>query len=99
MDPAMVGENWISRVQTFPAASVPPVSEQVVPLSWIWKSPEGTTLLRVTALVLLLVILTAFAALVVPTACAVKVRLAGATVSGASDVPARLTSCGLLLPV
>ncbi len=99
MDPAMVGANWIWMVQFFPAASVPPVSEQVVPLSWIWKSPEGTTLLRVTALALLLVILTGFAVLVVPTACAAKASLAGATVSGASEVPARLTSCGLLLPV
>src|ERR1035437_3921607 len=98
MDPAMVGANWISIVQPLPAASGLLV-EQVVPLAWIWKSPEGTTLLRVTALLLLLVILTAFAALVVPTACAVKVRLAGATVSGASEMPARLTSCGLLLPV
>jgi hypothetical protein len=76
---------------------VPPVSEQVVPLGWIWKSPEGTTLLKVTALALLLVILTGFAVLVESIACDAKVRLAGATVSGVSEVPVRLTTCGLLL--
>src|SRR5208337_2018007 len=84
-------------VQFFPAAKVPPVSEQVVPVSWIWKSPEGTTLLRVTALALLLVIFTGFAVLVEPIPCAAKVRLAGDTVRLFSEVPVRLTSCGLLL--
>jgi hypothetical protein len=97
MDPAMVGENCISIVQVLAAPSVPPVSEQVVPVSWIWKSPEGTTLLRVTALALLLVIFTGFAVLVEPIPCDVKVRLAGDTVRLASEVPVRLTSCGLLL--
>ena len=86
-------------MQFFPALSVPPVSEQVVPLSWIWKSPEGTMLLKVTVLALLLVIFSAFAVLVVPTPCDAKVSLAGATVRSASEVPLTLTSCGLLLPV
>src|SRR4029077_6591278 len=49
--PEMVGANWISIVQFLPAASVPPVSEQVVPVDWIWKSPEGTTLSRAIGLV------------------------------------------------
>src|SRR5208337_873316 len=88
MAPAMVGENRTSRVQVLPASTVPPV-KQVVPLAWIPKSPVGTMLFRVTVLALLLVILTAFAALVVPTPCAAKVRLAGATVRLASEVPFR----------
>ena len=95
-DPTIVGENWTSIVQFLPASSVPPVSEQVVPLSWILKSPEGTTLLKVTALALLLVILTAFAVLVESTACDAKVRLAGATVNAVTEVPVRLITCGLL---
>jgi hypothetical protein len=97
VDPTVVGANWTSIVQFFPASSVPLLSGQVVPLSWIWKSPEGTTLLRVTALALLLVILTGFAVLDVSTPCDGKVRLAGATVISASEVPVSLTSCGLLL--
>src|SRR5271157_3042334 len=88
MAPAMVGENRTSRVQVLPASTVPPV-KQVVPLAWIPKSPVTATLFRVTVLALLLVILTAFAALVVPTPCAAKVRLAGATVRLASEVPFR----------
>ena len=32
-DPTVVGEYWISMVQFVPASSVPPVREQVVPLS------------------------------------------------------------------
>jgi hypothetical protein len=51
MDPSMVGENWISSVQVLAAPSVPPVREQVVPVDWTWKSPEGTTLFRAIALV------------------------------------------------
>ena len=63
------------------------------------NSPEGTTLLRVTALALWLVIVTDCGALAVPAACEVKVNLVGANVRGTSAVPVRLTSCGLLLPV
>jgi len=94
--PTMVGANWTSIVQLLPASTALPV-KQVVPLGWIWKSPVGTTLLNVTELALLLVIFTDFAALVEPAACDKKVRLAGATVISASEVPVRLTSCGLLL--
>lgn len=54
-------------------------------------------LLKVTALGLLLVILTGFAVLVVPTPCEANFRLVGDTVRSASEVPVKLTSCGLLL--
>ena len=50
MDPATVGANWIWTLQLWAANSVPPVSEQVVPLVWIWKSPEVPTLFRAIAL-------------------------------------------------
>jgi hypothetical protein len=51
---------------------------------------------RITALAPLFVSVIACAALVVPTGCDVKVNLAGEYVSGAIEVPVRLTTSGLL---
>jgi hypothetical protein len=97
IDPPTVGANWISTMQALFAARVPPESEHVVPLGWIWKSALGTMLFRVTALVPLLVMVTGCAALVVPIDCVAKVTFAGAMVRGANEVPVRLTTSGLLL--
>lgn len=96
MDPPTVGANWTSTMQLPPAARLPPESGQVVPLVWIGKSAVDA-IFRVTALALLLVMVTACAALVVPASCVVKLSLVGAKVSGATEVPVRLTTSGLLL--
>jgi len=98
MDPPTVGANWTSTTQLLLAAREPPVSGQVVPLVWIWKS--GVTMTFSGAgLLLLLVIVIACAALVVPMACDAKVSLAGAMVSGAVDVPFKFTTSGVLIAV
>src|SRR6202171_5348863 len=88
--PRTVGANWTWMLQLWAAVSTPPVSGQVVRLSWIWKSAEDATLLRVTALALLLLILTAFAVLVEPIGCDAKASLGGVNVRLSSELPLRL---------
>jgi hypothetical protein len=78
------------------AAREPPVSGQVVPVVWIWKS--GVTMTFSGAgLLLVLVIVIACAALVVPMPCDAKVSLAGDMVSGAVEVPFKFTTRGVLM--
>lgn len=61
--------------------------------------PLKVMLVIVSATFCLLVTVSFFCPLVVPTFTAPKVRVAGASVTGSSPLPLRLMVCGLLLPL
>src|SRR6266404_3895896 len=87
---AAVGVTCTPTVQ-FPVLAARGVVKQV-PVLLSVKSLLGVIVLTVTALELELVILKVFAALVVPIVPRVKLRLAGAVVTGAAPVPVRPTN-------
>ena len=89
--PVAEGVNVTLRVQDALAATLAP--HGVVPPEVTEKSPLPTKLVSVSAVEALFVTVSVCAALVVPTVCAAKVRLAGAIVTGTTAVPVILITC------
>ena len=88
--PFTLGLNTTEIVQLAPAPSVPPQS------SVLEKSPLALMLSAVRGTFCLLVNVSAFAALDVPTTWPAKVNIFGASVTGTVPFPDRLTDWGLL---
>src|ERR1700690_16604 len=96
MAPFALGMKVTSNVQAAPEATVSP--QGVAPEGVAAKSPLATRLEMVSVPPELLVSVTVFGALVVPTVCAGNVRLVGDTVTGSAPVPDRPMICGLPAP-
>jgi hypothetical protein len=89
--PAAVGENVTPTLHSAPAAMLAP---QV--LLAIAKSPVAAMLVNVSAVFSLLVRVTSFAAVVLPSKADPKLKLVAERVTGSTPVPVRLTVCGLV---
>jgi len=90
--PVVVGENVMPTLHVAPTAIFVP---QV--LLEIAKSPLGTMLENVSATFSLLVSVTVFVVLVLPTARAPKLKLLTESVTGAAPFPVSEVVCGLVL--
>src|SRR5271157_2501637 len=99
--PGMDGLNVTAIVHLAPAARGPP--QGVPPLPAAAKFPLAVRELMVTALPLVLVTVTVFAALVAPTPVALKLAVAGLNFSGTTGPPVPFpesaTTCGLSAPL
>ena len=93
MAPFALGVNVTSNVQVAPEATVTP--QGVAPEGVAAKSPLATRLEIVSVPLELLVSVTVLDALVVPTPCAVNVKLVGDSDAGISPVPETPMICGL----
>jgi len=96
MEPTTLGVNVTLNVHLPPAATVAP--QGFVPEGTAEKSPLATRLEILKAPPELLVSVTVLGALVVPTVCALKLRLAGDNETGTAPVPDAAMNCGLPAP-
>jgi len=96
MAPVTLGVKVTLKVHFAPAATLAP--QGLVPDGAALKSPLATMLEMVSVPPELLVRVTVWGALVVPTFCAAKVRLAGDRDTGSAPVPVTSTICGLPAP-
>jgi hypothetical protein len=90
MEPTMLGVKVTLNVHFPPEASVAP--QGFVPEGAAAKSPLATKLDIVSVPPELFVSVTVCGALVVPTVCALKVRLVGSNVTGTTPLPEALTN-------
>jgi hypothetical protein len=96
MAPAIFGVKVMLKVHLAAAATVAP--QGLVPDGAALKSPLATMLEMDSVPPELFVSVTVWGALVVPTVCAAKVRLAGARITGTTALPLTSTTCGLPAP-